>query len=133
MEAQSSSSSTSYRRSQSLNLSEGSKLCDCGIPEVIRTSWTDVNLGRRFYSCRNYSPPNERLSKRGCDHFRWFDVEPMSDRAKEVINTLKMEKRQLLKENKQLHQKCIKYGSFEEMKLLSANFSELQIKAHAEV
>ncbi|KAH6770935.1 hypothetical protein C2S52_015738 [Perilla frutescens var. hirtella] len=133
MEAQSSSSSTSYGKSQSSNLRKGSKLCDCGIPEVMKTSWIDANPGRRFYSCRNYSPPNERISKRGCNHFRWFDVEPMNDRANEVINTLKMEKRQLLKENKQLHQKCIKDGIFEEMELLSANFNELQMKAHIEV
>ncbi|KAH6795145.1 hypothetical protein C2S52_021958 [Perilla frutescens var. hirtella] len=133
MEAQSSSSSTSYRRSQSLNLSGGSRLCDCGIPEVMKTSWTNANPGRRFYSCRNYNSPNERISKRGCNHFRWFDVEPMSDRAKEVINTLKMEKRQLLKENKQLNEKCSEDGRSEEIELLSANISELQMKANVEV
>ncbi|KAH6787384.1 hypothetical protein C2S52_006936 [Perilla frutescens var. hirtella] len=57
--------------------------------------------GRRFFGCRNYRPGRGVIPKAGCNHFRWCDVE-LSDRVKEVINTLKMEKAALLKENKKL-------------------------------
>ncbi|XP_057768008.1 uncharacterized protein LOC130988235 [Salvia miltiorrhiza] len=53
------------------------------------TSWTEDNPGRRFYGCRNWKTKN-------CGYFDWMD-EPMSERAKEVINDLKRENLKLLK------------------------------------
>ncbi|KAH6806486.1 hypothetical protein C2S51_031317 [Perilla frutescens var. frutescens] len=106
MDSHSSSlSSISYRRQQSSNLQEGRNVCECGITEVIWTSWTNENPGRRFYGCCNYRSSKGVIPKAGCNHFRWCDVE-MSDRVKEVLNTLKMEKPALLKENRNLAKQC---------------------------
>ncbi|KAH6801338.1 hypothetical protein C2S52_001802 [Perilla frutescens var. hirtella] len=101
----SSSSSTSYRRQQSSNLQEGRNVCKCGVTEVIWTSWTKENPGRRFYGCRNYRPSKGVIPKVGCNHFKWCDEE-MGDRVKEVINTLKTENAALLKENRNLAKQC---------------------------
>ncbi|XP_057803108.1 uncharacterized protein LOC131018399 [Salvia miltiorrhiza] len=51
---------------------------------VIMTSWTDENPGRRFYGCRNWKTKN-------CGLFDWID-EPMTERAKDIINELKIMK-----------------------------------------
>ncbi|KAH6763982.1 hypothetical protein C2S51_015231 [Perilla frutescens var. frutescens] len=102
MDSISSSSSTiSYRRQQGSNWQEGRNVCECGITEVIWISWTNENPSRRFFGCHNYRPGRGVIPKVGCNYFRWYDVE-LSDRVKEVINTLKMEKAALLKENKKL-------------------------------
>ncbi|XP_057779653.1 uncharacterized protein LOC130998238 [Salvia miltiorrhiza] len=52
------------------------------------TSWMDKNFGRRFYGCRNWKTKN-------CGFFDWLD-KPITERAKEVINELKLLK---IKEN----------------------------------
>ncbi|CAI0446328.1 unnamed protein product, partial [Linum tenue] len=49
-------------------------ICRCGEAEVLRTSWTDGNPGRRFYGCNNYGTSG------ACNFFRWVDPildEPM--------------------------------------------------------
>ncbi|XP_057775181.1 uncharacterized protein LOC130994166 [Salvia miltiorrhiza] len=53
------------------------------------TSWTNDIPGRRFYGCRNWKTKN-------CGFFDWYD-EPMSERAREVINHLKNENMKLVK------------------------------------
>ncbi|CAH9129430.1 unnamed protein product [Cuscuta epithymum] len=71
----------------------GARFCKCrsrtAIPVKARvwTSWIDKNPGRRFYGCPFYE-------KDGCGFFEWYD-EPLTDRAKHVINDLKMENRRL--------------------------------------
>ncbi|CAN1785006.1 hypothetical protein LINPERHAP1_LOCUS16740 [Linum perenne] len=58
-------------------------LCRCHELSVLRTSWTEDNPGRRFFTCaRRYE-----VSKVKCDFFTWAD-DPIEDRAKEVINGL---------------------------------------------
>ncbi|XP_050210069.2 uncharacterized protein LOC126660547 [Mercurialis annua] len=61
----------------------GDRYCRCYSNPIARvyTSWTEKNPGRRFYGCRSYKRGG------GCDFFEWFE-EPMSDRAKTVINGL---------------------------------------------
>ncbi|KAL8530920.1 hypothetical protein ACS0TY_007807 [Phlomoides rotata] len=60
-------------------------LCDCGIEARLRTSWTKLNPGRRFYGCRAW-----RVNGGGCSFFEWLDDE-ISERAKTVILTLLQE------------------------------------------
>ncbi|CAN1126837.1 DNA-(apurinic or apyrimidinic site) endonuclease 2 [Linum perenne] len=58
-------------------------LCRCNEASVLRTSWTEDNPGRRFFTCsRRY-----QVSKGKCGFFLWVD-DPIEDRAKEVINGL---------------------------------------------
>ncbi|CAN1802370.1 hypothetical protein LINPERHAP1_LOCUS23347 [Linum perenne] len=58
-------------------------LCRCNELSVLRTSWTEDNPGRRFFTCsRRYE-----VSKAKCDFFMWAD-DSIEGRAKEVINGL---------------------------------------------
>lgn len=41
-------------------------------------------------------PRTDREPKKGCDHFDWYDPQ-MSERAKELINQLRMEKKEVAK------------------------------------
>ncbi|KAL0398913.1 UNVERIFIED_CONTAM: hypothetical protein Sradi_2234600 [Sesamum radiatum] len=61
--------------------------CYCGRRAVIRTSWTDMNLGRRFSSCRDYN-------RGGCRFFSWEDP-PMCRRAQAVIPGLLRKKNEM--------------------------------------
>ncbi|PWA53809.1 zinc finger, GRF-type [Artemisia annua] len=54
-------------------------LCPCGLQCVVRTSWTNRNPGRRFYSCPTYGSD--------CGTFGWIDP-PMGKRAIEIIPRL---------------------------------------------
>ena len=45
--------------------------CFCGNPAVVRTSWTNINPGRRFQACSQVP---------GCGFFVWVDP-PMCARA----------------------------------------------------
>ncbi|KAK9049677.1 hypothetical protein SSX86_031354 [Deinandra increscens subsp. villosa] len=51
-------------------------VCYCGHQTTIRTSWTDANPGRRFYSCAQ--------KESSCNFFLWVDP-PMCRRAVEII------------------------------------------------
>ncbi|KAL8478324.1 hypothetical protein ACS0TY_030294 [Phlomoides rotata] len=71
----------------SFSNAEGSGvLCKCLEEARLRTSWTDVNPGRRFYGCRYWG-----VNGGGCDFFKWFDGE-MSGRARTLILNLLREK-----------------------------------------
>ncbi|XP_057788896.1 uncharacterized protein LOC131005819 [Salvia miltiorrhiza] len=86
-----SSSSWSSRR-QCDEWENNPKFCACEGKKCrasLMTSWTEDNPGRRFYGCRNWKTKN-------CGYFDWMD-EPMSERAKEVINDLERENLKLLK------------------------------------
>ncbi|KAH6757340.1 hypothetical protein C2S52_023481 [Perilla frutescens var. hirtella] len=97
-------SSALSARKRTFEFEDGRNLCKCGDLEVLWTSWTQENHGRRFYGCRNYSPAKERYRKKGCNHFSWYNCE-MCERAKEVINGIKAENRILLKEKRELMKK----------------------------
>ncbi|PWA34818.1 zinc finger, GRF-type [Artemisia annua] len=62
--------------------------CFCGNEAVLRTSWTNTNPGRRFWSC-SQSVPN-------CGFFLWFDP-PMCVRSRAIIPGL-LTSRNLLQE-----------------------------------
>ncbi|GJZ64355.1 zinc finger, GRF-type containing protein [Tanacetum coccineum] len=54
-------------------------ICGCGNEDKIKTSWTDRNLGRRFYGCR--------MEATNCGFFGWVDP-PMCERSLDVIPRL---------------------------------------------
>ncbi|PWA80679.1 zinc finger, GRF-type [Artemisia annua] len=51
-------------------------LCSCSNVAIIKTSWTDQNLERRFSCCPNVGSD--------CGTFRWIDP-PMCQRSIEII------------------------------------------------
>ncbi|KAL8240885.1 hypothetical protein R6Q59_014240 [Mikania micrantha] len=51
-------------------------VCHCGRFVIVRTSWTDQNPGRRFYSCP--------MQGTKCQFIGWVDP-PMCPRSKEII------------------------------------------------
>ncbi|KAK5775269.1 hypothetical protein PVK06_043142 [Gossypium arboreum] len=53
-------------------------ICYCGILAALWTSWSNDNLGRRFFGCQNYG------DRRYFHFFAWFD-NLMSPRARIVI------------------------------------------------
>ncbi|MFS7915649.1 putative transcription factor GRF family [Helianthus anomalus] len=54
-------------------------MCRCGRQTGIKTSWTDINPGRQFYTC-------VQLRSR-CKFFAWIDP-PMCPRSVQVIRGL---------------------------------------------
>ncbi|KAB1226660.1 hypothetical protein CJ030_MR1G008491 [Morella rubra] len=109
--------------------------CLCGVTTYLKTSYTEHNFGRRFYSCSKYK------IKRECGFFAWFDppmcehgkrvLKHMRDRQeclnvdqknveilkedmeslKEEIGSLKKEKQSLKEENKNLKKEIENYGT----------------------
>lgn len=51
-------------------------LCFCGKVDVVKTSWTPLNPGRRFFAC----PMNDSV----CGFIGWLDP-PMCARSKAII------------------------------------------------
>ncbi|KAK4432748.1 hypothetical protein Salat_1037000 [Sesamum alatum] len=72
--------------------------CYCGRRAVVRTSWTEVNPGRRFNACRDYN-------RGGCGFFDWEDP-PMCRRARAIIPRLLRKKNEMEQEIMKL--KCSK-------------------------
>ncbi|XP_021825368.1 uncharacterized protein At4g04775 [Prunus avium] len=63
----------------SVTSSGTSRYCACGTKIIRRTSWTDLNLGRRFDACdKNWN------SRRGMHFFEWVDNETCP-RGKQVV------------------------------------------------
>uniref|UniRef100_A0A5B7ACY3 GRF-type domain-containing protein n=1 Tax=Davidia involucrata TaxID=16924 RepID=A0A5B7ACY3_DAVIN len=54
------------------------RYCHCGKRAIIRTSWTDLNPGRRFHGCEKSGDHS------GCGFFNWYDP-PICNRARQVI------------------------------------------------
>lgn len=54
-------------------------------------SWTYEYPGRRFHGCGNFKV----MRKKRCNYFEWFD-EDMSNRAKDVIRSLKEKNNELI-------------------------------------
>ncbi|CAH1436717.1 unnamed protein product [Lactuca virosa] len=82
----SSSSSTSRNQLQvtRVQVREGVKLCDCGVPAKERTCWKITNHGRRFWNCQNSLT---RLKK--CNFFEWKDDEHEEGYYKTLLYSLK--------------------------------------------
>ncbi|KAL2465122.1 GRF-type domain-containing protein [Abeliophyllum distichum] len=67
------------------------RICYCGELPILKTSWTEINPGRRFWGCRFYG-------KVGCcDFFEWADPAP-HERYKSVINGLLRKRNEVDKE-----------------------------------
>ncbi|PWA36196.1 zinc finger, GRF-type [Artemisia annua] len=66
--------------------------CHCGLRAKIRTSWTALNPGRRFYSCPKQDD---------CGFFDWFDP-PMCARAVNIIPGLLRGRNELQEANNAL-------------------------------
>ncbi|KAL2548714.1 uncharacterized protein Fot_10244 [Forsythia ovata] len=67
------------------------RLCYCGELPILKTSWTEINLGRRFWRRRLYGKVGS------CDFFDWADPAP-HERYKSVINGLLRKKNEVDKE-----------------------------------
>ncbi|XP_028803228.1 uncharacterized protein LOC114758343 [Neltuma alba] len=80
-------------RSQDTENDRQARNCRCGMVAPLRTSWTEMNPGRRFYGCPNY------LQGGGYGYFHWHDEE-MGERAMEVINELIGHVERLYEENR---------------------------------
>ncbi|GER39719.1 GRF zinc finger containing protein, partial [Striga asiatica] len=52
--------------------------CHCGKSAVKKTSWTDMNPGRRYSTCKNF------LEVGGCTYRCWIDP-PICARARQII------------------------------------------------
>ncbi|WMV38663.1 hypothetical protein MTR67_032048 [Solanum verrucosum] len=57
---------SSFSNSSMASVDEG-RYCRCGNEALLKTSWTQLNPGRRFFTCR--------ISKKmgGCDYFLWYE------------------------------------------------------------
>ncbi|GER55222.1 zinc ion binding [Striga asiatica] len=53
------------------------RFCRCGKKVVTRTSWSDINPGRRYISC-------EKFKEGGCPYFVWIE-KPLCPRACQII------------------------------------------------
>ncbi|XP_074374320.1 uncharacterized protein LOC141714718 [Apium graveolens] len=54
--------------------------CWCGRAAVLKTSWTDANLGRRFWGCFCFMEDR----RNSCNFHFWFDP-PMCQRSRMII------------------------------------------------
>ncbi|KAG8369541.1 hypothetical protein BUALT_Bualt14G0024200 [Buddleja alternifolia] len=54
------------------------EICVCGKNTTRKTSWTDLNLGRRYVVCKKFKQVD------GCAYFMWLDP-PMCTRARQII------------------------------------------------
>ncbi|PIN02097.1 DNA topoisomerase [Handroanthus impetiginosus] len=54
------------------------ELCYCNRPTLKKTSWTDLNPGRRYSICPQYRENG------GCNFFSWVDP-PMCARSRQII------------------------------------------------
>ncbi|KAB1201101.1 hypothetical protein CJ030_MR0G005099 [Morella rubra] len=62
--------------------SSGGPQCYCGVTTYMKTSYTEHNFGRRFYSCPNYK------IKHACEFFAWVDP-PMCEHGKKVSKRMR--------------------------------------------
>ncbi|KAH1097738.1 hypothetical protein J1N35_014659 [Gossypium stocksii] len=69
------------------------------------TSWSDLNLGRRFNGYSNFRDG-------GCDFFKWYDGK-MCDRATELLRQLRDSERNLWEENLALRKNAMDLIAFD--------------------
>ena len=73
------------------NIQGSTHFCGWGLPSPLRISWTELNLGRRFFGCANYGLRDY------CNFFAWFDP-PIAQRSAKIINALLRKKKELKEE-----------------------------------
>ncbi|KAJ1399392.1 Zinc finger, GRF-type [Sesbania bispinosa] len=78
------------RSTSSVSMGSVVRLCHCGSKAAIRTSKTERNLGRPFYSC-----PLPKDHSQNCSYFCWID-EIVEDSAKNGDNLEVWRKSQLI-------------------------------------
>ncbi|XP_047252262.1 uncharacterized protein LOC124887123 [Capsicum annuum] len=62
----------------SLSSSIAKRVCLCGVKAEIKTSWTQLNTGRRFFCCKTSK------MRGGCNYFDWCD-DKMPPQEKRVM------------------------------------------------
>ncbi|KAF3631963.1 hypothetical protein FXO37_27728 [Capsicum annuum] len=69
-------SNSSFSLSSSSSIPKG--VCFCGVKPKIKTSWTQLNTGRRFFCYKTLKV------RGGCNYFDWYDDEmpPQAKRLK---------------------------------------------------
>ncbi|KAM6599072.1 hypothetical protein CsatA_018681 [Cannabis sativa] len=106
MDGEGSYSSSTRRRSKGV-VSSGYRRdpqnCYCGIPWIVRTSWTEANPGRCFRKCRLAYEDG-----RGCKFFEWVDVDSCM-KCRELIPGL-------LRKISKLEDQLMLYESNEDLK-----------------
>ncbi|KAH1129898.1 hypothetical protein J1N35_001276 [Gossypium stocksii] len=69
------------------------------------TSWSDINLERRFYGCSYFRDGD-------CDFYNWY-VGKMCDHATELLRQLHVNERNLLKDNLALRKNVMDWVAFD--------------------
>ncbi|KAM3374113.1 hypothetical protein P3S68_012827 [Capsicum galapagoense] len=69
-------SNSSFSLSSSSLIPKG--VCLCRVKAEIKTSWTQLNTGRRFFCCKTSK------TRGGCNYFDWYDDE-MPPQAKRMM------------------------------------------------
>ncbi|KAG5614300.1 hypothetical protein H5410_014124 [Solanum commersonii] len=65
-------------------------VCLCGTPPILKISWTNDNLGRRFLGCRHYGSSFQNP----CKFFDWYDLEFPSQANTVILGLLKKTNKQ---------------------------------------
>ncbi|PWA38265.1 zinc finger, GRF-type [Artemisia annua] len=60
------------------------RICHCGLPTVLRTSWTATNPGRRFHCCPKTVIINDLQGQDSCGFNGFYDP-PMCPRSVQII------------------------------------------------
>ncbi|PPD71825.1 hypothetical protein GOBAR_DD31282 [Gossypium barbadense] len=79
--------------------------CRCNMLALRDTSWSDLNLGKRFYGCSDFWDG-------GFDFFKWYDGK-MCDRATDLLRQLCDSERNLLKDNLALRKNIMDLVAFD--------------------
>ncbi|KAB1223183.1 hypothetical protein CJ030_MR2G011920 [Morella rubra] len=70
--------------SVSFDLGVEAHFCNCDIQASLKTSWTEKNLGRRFWGCPRFGKKSMPLA---CVYFAWYDP-PLYKRTLEFFPPL---------------------------------------------
>ncbi|WCJ31221.1 hypothetical protein M5689_012730 [Euphorbia peplus] len=74
--------------------------CFCGEQSVLKISWRETNLGRRFYGGCKYGG-----KERSCGYFHWFN-DPLEDHYHHVMAGLLTNLRNKDEEIKEVGRRC---------------------------
>ncbi|XP_012839459.1 PREDICTED: uncharacterized protein LOC105959844 [Erythranthe guttata] len=80
--------------------------CYCSRRTTMKTSWTELNPGRRYETCQKYREIG------GCNYFAWVDP-PMCERSRQIIPGLLRRINNNEKELKKIEEQLSKKGSRE--------------------
>ncbi|KAF2536464.1 hypothetical protein F2Q68_00021930 [Brassica cretica] len=79
--------SSSFWRSKAIG---GRRMCDCGLPAKIFTSWKNKNPGRKCFGCELY----KEMGNEHCKCFEWFDEGEVNGSPKGALIEARDEKRE---------------------------------------